>query len=204
MAVSFGGVTPAVRRYVVAGAVALGAAGCATLHTTTDYDPAVNFRQYHTYMWHDGTPARDPLVDKRIVNAINTQMQAKGFQLVSDNADLTVTYHASQGQKVDLNTVYQNTSWGPYGWGAPGPYGNYWYGRPYGYTGFSTATATTTADTIRTGTVVVDIIDVKTHQLVWRGVGTDELNGNPQDLTQAINDGAAQLFKDFPPKTKST
>jgi hypothetical protein len=183
--------------------VALAAIGCASsLHVRTDYDPSANFRQYHTYSWHDGTPAQDPLTDKKIVAAIDGQLQAKGLQKVDTGGDLTVTYHASTGQHVDLNTVYTSTGWGGYGWGRYGPYGRYWYGRPWGYTGV--ATATTTADTVTTGTVIVDLIDSKTHQLVWRGVGTDELNGDPKDLTKAINEGAAKLFKDYPPSTKST
>jgi hypothetical protein len=202
MAVSLGkaSAAPAIRRLVLAGAMVILGVGCATggLRVTTDHDPSVNFRQFRTYQWHDGTPAKDPLTDRKIVAAVDNQLQAKGFQRVSDNADLTVTYHASTGQHVDLNTVYTNVGWGPgYGWGAYGPYGRYWYGRPWGYTGYSTAT--TVADTITTGSVVVDIIENKTHTLVWRGVGTDELNGNPQDLTRAINAGAAELFKNFPP-----
>jgi hypothetical protein len=183
--------------------VAFAAIGCASsLHVRTDYDPAINFKQFQTYSWHDGTPAKDPFTDKKIVAAIDRQMQTKGFRKVEAGGDLTITYHASTGQHVDLNTVYTTTSWGPYGWGRYGPYGRYWYGRPWGYSGYTTAT--TSSDTVTTGTVIVDMIDGKTHQLVWRGIGSDELNGDPKDLDKAINAGAAKLFKDFPPNAKST
>jgi hypothetical protein len=168
---------------------------------TTDFDPAANFQQYHTYSWHVGTPATDPLVDSRIINAINTQMMAKGFQKVDANGDLVVTYHAQSGAHVNLQTVYSQVGWGP-GWG----YGPYWCGRRWGWAGpcgGGPTVATTTADTVRTGTVVVDILDGKTHNLVWRGVASDELAGNPQDLAVQINEGAARLFEDFPPKTKT-
>jgi hypothetical protein len=190
------------RRAIVTSLLAAAAVGCGSLHVNTDYDPSTNFSQYHTYSWHDGTPAQDPLTDKKIVAAIDGQLQAKGFQKVDAGGDMTVTYHASQGQKVDLNTVYSSSTWGPYGYGAYGPYGRYWYGRPWGYggIGYSSTTATTTADTIHIGTVVVDILDGKTHSLVWRGVASDELNGDPKDLDNAIRKGAAQMFKDFPPR----
>jgi Domain of unknown function (DUF4136) len=193
------------RMAVVGCILGFAAAGCAgSLHVTTDYDPSANFSQYHTYSWHDGTPAKDPLTDKKIVAAIDGQLQQKGFQKVEAGGDMTVTYHASSGQHVDLNTVYTTSGWGPYGWGAGGPYGRYWYGRPWGYSGVYTgvSTATTTADTVTTGTVVVDILDGKTHSLIWRGVGSDELNGDPKDLDKAINKGAVALFKDFPPRKR--
>jgi hypothetical protein len=185
--------------------VALAAIGCASsLHVRTDYDPGANFAQYHTYSWHDGTPAKDPLTDKKIIAAVDAQLAQKGLRKVDAGGDLVVTYHASTGQHVDLNTVYTTDTWGPYGWGRYGPYGRYWYGRPWGYSGYGVTTATTTADTVTTGTVIIDILDGKTHQLVWRGVGSDELNGDPKSLDKAITAGAAKLFKDFPPPSKST
>jgi hypothetical protein len=190
------------RRAIVVTSLLAAAVGCAgSLHVKTDYDPSANFSQYHTYSWHEGTPAQDPLTDKKILAAVDAQLQTKGFEKVDAGGDMVVTYHASQGQKVDLNTVYSSTGWGPYGWGPVGPYGRYWYGRRWGYygPGYSYSTATTTADTIHIGTVVVDILDGKTHQLVWRGVGSDELNGDPKDLDNAIRKGAQVMFKDFPP-----
>ncbi len=185
---------------MVVAALAAVSLGCASgIHVVTDHDPTANFKQYSTYRWHDGTPAKNPLTDQRIKTAIDSQMMAKGFRQVSDSADLTVTYHASTGQQVDVNTMYQNDAWGPYGWGRYGPYGNYWYGRPWGPT-----YATTTADTVTTGTVVVDMIDNKTKKLVWRGVGSDALNGDPKQLSEAIKKGAVEMFRDFPPKAASS
>jgi hypothetical protein len=184
---------------------ALAALGCAsTLHVRTDYDPAVNFKQYSTYSWHDGTPAKDPFTDKKILAAVDAQLAKKGLRKVDTGGDLVVTYHAQSGQHVDLNTVYTTDSWGPYGWGRYGPYGRYWYGRPWGYSGYGVTTARTTADTVTTGTVIIDLLDGKTHQLVWRGIGSDELNGDPKDLDASINAGAEKLFKDYPPPTKSS
>jgi hypothetical protein len=191
-----------IRTAVLGCIVGVAVVGCGTLHVTTDYDPSTNFSQYHTYSWHAGTPANDPLTDKKIIAAVDRQMQKKGFQKVEAGGDLVVTYHASQGQKVDLNTVYTTSGWGPYGYGGYGPYGRYWYGRRWGYTGVynGVSTATTTADTVHTGTVVVDMLDGKTHELVWRGLASDELPDNPQKLDQAIDKGAVEMFKDFPPR----
>jgi hypothetical protein len=182
----------------------LAALGCASsLHVRTDYDPSTDFRLYKTYSWHEGTPAQNPITDRKIVIAIDGQLLKKGYTKVATGGDFTVTYHASTGQHVDLNTVYTTQTWGGYGWGggAYGPYGRYWYGRPWGYGGYGvgTSTATTTADTVTTGTVVVDILDGKSHQLVWRGVGSDAINGDLATLDKAINAGAAKMFADFPP-----
>ena len=44
-----------------------------------DYDKAVDFSKYRTYAWRSGQPAPNPLVDKRILNAIDGQLAAKGW-----------------------------------------------------------------------------------------------------------------------------
>jgi len=197
------------RASAVGTVLALAALGCASsLHVRTDYDPTANFKQYSTYSWHDGTPAKDPITDRKIVIAIDGQLMLKGFRKVDTGGDFTVTYHASSGQSVNLNTVYTTQTWGTYGWGGGyGPYSPYWYGRRWGYPGYGVSTgvstATTSTDTVTTGTVIVDILDGKTHQLVWRGIGSDALSGDPSQLDRAITAGAKAMFAEFPPPPKA-
>lgn len=59
-----------------------------------DWDKAANFSGYHTYAWTTGTPAKNPLMRQRIVDEIDKQLAAKGFQRVdiSSNSDLMVLY----------------------------------------------------------------------------------------------------------------
>ena len=43
---------------------------------TVDWDKQTNFTGYKTYAWEKGTPAKNPLMDQRIIEAID-QIHAK-------------------------------------------------------------------------------------------------------------------------------
>jgi len=62
--------------------------------------------------------------------------------------------------------------------------------------------AITTPETYTVGTLVVDLFDVRTMQLVWRGAGTETLSDKPEKDTQKLNKAVEKMFKDFPPKSK--
>ncbi len=53
------------------------------------------------------------------------------------------------------------------------------------------------------GMLVVDILDGKDKQLIWRGIATDTLSDNPEKNEKKINKAAEKMFAKFPPsKTK--
>jgi hypothetical protein len=58
---------------------------------------------------------------------------------------------------------------------------------------------TTTVQNYRVGTLVLDMYDAKTKQLVWRGAASDTLSDkeehNEKDLDKAVD----KMLKDFPP-----
>jgi len=47
-----------------------------------DWDQTANFQGYGTYAWAKGTPAKNPLMDERIVAAVDKQLAAKGLRKV--------------------------------------------------------------------------------------------------------------------------
>jgi hypothetical protein len=61
----------------------------------SDYDPKANFSQYKTFMWIKKPHMPDPLMDDRIVNAINSELTAKGWTLVPEGADVGVAAHVA-------------------------------------------------------------------------------------------------------------
>lgn len=44
-----------------------------------DYEKSANFAAFKTYAFKDGTKVGQPLIDDRIVAAIDTELAAKGF-----------------------------------------------------------------------------------------------------------------------------
>src|SRR4030095_1685815 len=81
-----------------------------------DYDHSTNFSQYKTYAWKVATRAKTPLMDNRIIQAVDNQMILKGLTKVDEGkADLVVTYHAAVDYETQLNTVGMGYGWGFYG-----------------------------------------------------------------------------------------
>jgi hypothetical protein len=145
-----------------------------------DWDKGANFTGYHTYAWGTGTPAKNPLMGQRIVEGIDKQLAAKGYQKVDINSspDLVVLYHASTGSQTQLNTM--GTGWG-WSWGG---------------------STTTTVSEIPTGQLSVDIGDAKTKKLLWLGSASDTLSDKPEKNEQKIQKALDKMFKKFPPPAK--
>ena len=158
------------------------AASAAAQDVKTNAMPGVDFSKFHTYKWVQVPNAKYPnqIVDTQIMSSIDTQLASKGLtKTTNDDADLFVAYQVS---------VQQQTQWNAYGTG-----GGYRWGG---------GMATAEESTINIGTLVLDMYDPHTKQLVWTGRATKTLgSGNNQEKTQKNLDKAtAKLLKDFPPK----
>jgi len=148
---------------------------------STNAMPGTDFTKYHTYKWVtiEGATYPNQIVDAQIKSSIDSQLAAKGLtKTTGDKADLYVGYQASIGQE---------KQWNAYGTG-----GFRWGG----------GMATATASTISIGTLVLDMYDPSSKQLVWTGRVTKTLDANAnQEKKQKNLDKAMQkLLKNFPPK----
>lgn len=171
-------------------AIAVSTAGLALLGTTAlaqtvtyDFDKAADFAAFKTYTWVRGTPLNDELNHKRIVNAVDAQLAAKGFTKVEPgaNPDVLVAYHATFNKNLQINGF--STGWGGYRFG-----GN--------------RSGTARVDELLIGTLVVDMVDAKTRSIVWRGSATKEIDvkASPEKREKNINKAAEKLFKNYPPE----
>jgi hypothetical protein len=59
--------------------------------------------------------------------------------------------------------------------------------------------ATTTDDVTKVGTLVVDIFQAQSKQLLWRGKESDALTGNPGKNSEKLSKDLASMFKHLPP-----
>jgi len=159
---------------------ALVLAGCSSsLKVATDYDRAANFTSYKTYSWRDGTRLSNPLNAERLVTAVDAQLKAKGLNRVDADGDLTVTYHASGEKSVDVQTFQTGGSYGC--WGGCG-------------------STSTTVTPVTLGTIIVDLVDTKSNKMLWRGTASDAVSDKPAENAAKINEGIAQMFREYPPK----
>ncbi len=148
-----------------------------------DWDREVNFADYQTYMWKQGTPTPNPLMDQRVISAIESELSAKGIHKVESNPDMYVTYHAS----IHQNQQYVTDNFG------------YGYGRGWGG---GMGSSTTRTYTYTKGTLVVDLWSAQGKKLLGRGTATDTLSDKPEKNSKKIHKAMEKLFKKFPPQQK--
>jgi hypothetical protein len=159
-----------------------------------NFDKSANFSKYKTYKWVENKSGDkiDDLTQKELQTAIESELAKKGLQkTTTDTADLYLAYAASISTEKQVNTF--DTGYGA----GPGMYG------PYGYGGWSGGgSSTSTTSTIFNGTVVVDMYDVGTKQLVWRGAVSKTLDpkAKPDKRAKNIQKAFEKLFKkNYPP-----
>ena len=181
-------------------ALSLVVAGCSTMEINYDADPKANFSGLKTYDWLDEPqkPTGDPRIDdntilrNRVHTAVDAALSARGFRKVSSDPDFLVAYHVSldrQQSVQTLNSYYgYSPGWG-YGYGAsyrPG----YWAGAPETY-----------VYEYEEGTLILDVVDPKNKELMWRGSAQDEVNfkSTPEKAQAQINEAVNGMLEHFPP-----
>ena len=162
---------------LLAGALTL---ACSTLTTAVDYDHTVNWSQFHTFQLVENDKEFVTFTQKRIADAITSQLTSKGWQAVTSNPDILVYTHGIRSTQTQWNAT-STGGWGYRGWGGMGG-------------GMATATETK----IPVGTLVVDLVNPKTKELVWRGTASDQVSESGAEQGQ-IQNAVAELFKNFPP-----
>ena len=179
------------RTLALAVALALVPAIASAQKTTYDFDKSASFAQFKSFTMRDGTPTKNELIDKRIVAAIEAQLAAKGF-VRNDNApDVVVLFHVAYDEQKDISSFSSGPMYGGYGYG--------WGG------GWGTTTTDVRVRDILVGTLAVDMVDAKKKQVVWRGLGTKEIdtNAKPEKRDQNISKAVEKIFKNYPPKVKA-
>lgn len=146
----------------------------------TDYDRNADFAQYKTYSW-EKVQTPNPLLVDRIKAAVNAALAAKGWTAVESGGDISIVAIAMTRDQQTLNTFYDG-------------FGGGWRWRGFGGFGEST----TTVDTYKVGTLVVDLFDAKTKNLVWRGVCSDTLSDKSDKNIKNLNKGVQKMFQHFP------
>ena len=150
----------------------------------TDYDRAADFAQYKTYSW-EHVKSKDPLFEDRIKNAIDGALAARGLTKVESGGDVSIVALQMTTDQQTLNTFY-NGFGGGWGW------------RRFG--GGGIGEATTTTETYKVGTLVVDLFDAKTKKLLWRGSSSDTLSNNSDKNIKNLDKGVEKMFQKFPPE----
>lgn len=168
--------------------LAILAVGCSqqvTVHT--DYDPDYDLWTYQTFDWGEKVNiegGQNPLYynelnDKRIKTAVQKQLSKRGYKLSAESPELILHYHIIVKDQSVLITE-------PYGYS----YGQYW------------TRANTNTYSYREGTLILDLMDKKTNQLIWRGWAVTDVKDSysPKQVEALIEEVVSKLFRKFPKK----
>ena len=163
--------------------------GCAAtpLAVKYDYDTAADFTSLKNFGWMPpaGNAVAADLVVKRIKNAVNVQLQAKGRTEVPENPDFLIAMQLSG------KTVYEGSK-------AVGMS----VGIPVGRAGTVSVGGGKSKPIEKTeGTLVLDFVDAKTQALVWRATASAAVTpaASPEEQQARINEVVAEMLKRFPP-----
>jgi hypothetical protein len=177
-------------RYTIAAILVLSASLRADVYT--DFDPANDFSHYQTYSFVHGLTLeisdilKDPATRERIKNFIAGGLDPRGLTEVpiDQQHDLAIRYWVAVRDK---QTVTLDPTW--LGWGGYPPY---WTGAwAWGYDTYVVRNE-------RDGTLIVDLIDTKTKELVWRTFFEQDLTDRVKAYDQLTKE-LAKTFGKFPP-----
>jgi hypothetical protein len=167
------------------------------LSACTSYDYYVaglnrtNLSRYRTFAWmpparnHNNNASGNMAADAKIKDAATMALQAKGLTLDQRNPDLIVSYSSvvGKGTRTYYYPEYYGGGFYP-GFGFGLGYGGWggWY-RPYYYAygaPFMYGGTGVSQENYKEGTLIIDLIDRRSKQIVWRGFGVGEVHRNQQ------------------------
>jgi Domain of unknown function (DUF4136) len=166
--------------------LALAATGCATLNVSSHVQRGLDFAKYRTYDWGpaDALPTGDPRLDQNpffrdeVEGAVEKGLAAKGFERsTSGTPDLLIHYHASITRRIDVDRVDHQ----------------------YGYCYEEDCRARVIE--YEAGTLVLDIVDTRTNQVIWRGWSQGSVQDilHDQDrMARRIREGVSRMLARLP------
>jgi len=143
--------------------------------TSVEYDSQVDFSRYKTWSWHrEVTPAANPVAENRIREAIESGLAARGISRVDSAGGLLVVYHASKTTEIALEPVRNAAGSTPTG-----------------------------LRYVEKGSLVVDMVDAASGNVVWRGHAGGALKvGGPSEIAEQVKTAVEKLLEDFPPPAR--
>lgn len=172
---------------LIIGGLAAAATGCMTLMPVGSHvERGVDFVRFATYDWGpaDALPVSDqrlrenPFFVDDVHGAIDTELNRHGLvRAVTERADLMVHYHATTTERVEVTS------------------------RPGSYRDCVGDNCRPDVNTYDAGTLVIDIVDASTRELVWRGWAEHRLEDmldDPVQVRRRVQDAVRRIFDTFP------
>lgn len=165
--------------------IVVGSLSASAQKVSVGADPGVDVTKYKTYAWSRDVASPNPITREIVVSSVDSQLAAKGLKKVDTDPELTVVVFGSTESDIhvsnpswspSLNSIATGVVVGPQGW------------------------------LVTKGTLVVDILDTKTKNSVWRGTAIQTLDRGPtgdkakdaKTVEKPIRNAVKKMFKQFP------
>ncbi|GAA3636776.1 DUF4136 domain-containing protein [Flavivirga jejuensis] len=158
--------------------------GCAPIRVSYDFDKTTQFNDYKTYNYYsDMNTGLSELDTKRLLNALDEKLGAKGFSL-SDTPDFFIDIKSKAYQDAQRSTV-------GVGLGGGGGHvgGGISIGLPIGQAKINRQ-------------IIIDFVDENKKQLFWQAVSESNYNPNaiPGEREARLNAIVEKVLIEYPPK----
>ncbi len=178
-----------------AAAVLLGAMACGPavdVHTVVSPEASLTtLRTFHVLAAprprdRGRLPPNHPMLDNSITNrtlrtAIMRGFESRGYLRNDSNPDFAVAYYASARERLDVTYWDYGYAWRPRWWGGRGR-----------------AWAGPLVTVYTEGTVIIDVIDAKSRDLLWRGRGVAVVSDDEQQYLADIQETVQAILDKFP------
>ncbi len=150
-----------------------------------EYDKSLDFSKFKTYAIDPQEAAAKPMLRLAIQAAVQDDLHKRGLTKVDSNPDLYVQMYGAIDSDASFN--YFDPI---YGSGIP-PLN-------YGITTWHNIPGTVTTVVVHKGQLVVDVIDARQKQLIWRGIGKEKLSDQRDKLLDQVNTMVEKMFQQYP------
>ena len=172
-----------------------GLQACSGITVSQDYDQNFRFTGLKTFNWKSNLDNEyglqdNDLVDSRIRKAVEDGLSAKGYSYIdSGKPDFYISYQMTVEQKISNSNVSGGIAVGRGSYGSYGGIG----------VGIGNGSSVRAYDQ---GTLLIDVSEVSSGKLVWRGVSTQIVSehSSPEKTTEMVNATVAKILEQFPPE----
>jgi hypothetical protein len=175
--------------------VAFGLAGCQTApKVQSEFDTSANFTAAKTFAVRPlpkSIPGVDPGLILRVgpaaMDAVRASLKGKGYTEVAEakKADIAVLVHGKSVPKTEVTA-----------WGFTPTYGRAGWYRGYPYGGYSMGNVS--VDQYDEGTLIVEVYDVNSKNMIWVGWVTAEATANKSEQASKVAAGITKILATYP------
>jgi uncharacterized protein DUF4136 len=150
---------------------------------SVNFDSAADFSRYRTYSFLESKqPSESKVCHQAILDSIQLKLAKRGLlpAYTGERADLYIVYNAGIRELISIQ-------------GYDYSYSSTWHSH-YSHNDASEVALHNSQ------TLVIDVIDAKQNQLVWRGIAADTLVDNAERAIKNIERATKKMFLKFPLK----